>query len=174
MKISASNRISSFCGALGARRPSPGGGAVAAMAGALGTALIIKVANFTIGSKRYKRYERQARSVADKAGRLEGKLEELIKEDAESYKEYSRTKSAVAMKKATSCVAAVARLSRDAIKLRATLERIGNKNLKGDLYAAGLLLNASAKAADNLVKLNKKYLNCHCEGRSSGLKQSKK
>ncbi len=158
MNICAGNRIDLFMDALAARRPSPGGGAAAALAGALGTALIIKVANFTVGSKKYKRYERQARAAAKKAGRIGEKLEELIKKDAETYKEYSRTKSGVAMRKATSCVAAIAVLSRDALKLRAALKRIGNKNLEGDLYAAGLLLNASAKAADNLVKLNKKYL----------------
>lgn len=158
MNICAGNRIDLFMDALAARKPSPGGGAAAALAGALGTALIIKVAYFTVGSKKCKIYERQARAAAKKAGRIEKKLEELIKKDAESYKEYSMTRSVAAMRRATSCAAAIAGFSRDALKLRAALERIGNKNLEGDLYAAGLLLNASARAADNLVKLNKKWM----------------
>lgn len=158
MKISANNRIISFCDALAARRPSPGGGAAAALAGATGAALAAKVANYTIGKKKYGKYERETIAIAKKIIEIRNKIVRGIEADAAAYKEYSKTKSKASLKKATRCVADIARFSREALKLCARLKRIGNKNLAGDLYAAGLLLDASAKAADNLVRLNKKWM----------------
>lgn len=160
MKISVNNRIISFCDALGARRPSPGGGAVAALVGALGVAMIIKVANFTIGNKKYRRYTGETKAIAKKAGLLERRLRNLIERDARAYNEYSKMKSRAAMRNATLCVAEISNLSRRGLKFCTRLEKIGNVNLKGDLYAAKVFLGSSAKAADNLVKLNKKWTGC--------------
>lgn len=158
MKICASNRIDLFMNALGARRPSPGGGAAAALTGAVGAALVAKVANYTIGKKKYGKYEKEAMAITKEILTIRNKIACGIEWDARAYDEYSKTKSKAALRKATKCVAEIARLSREALKRCERLKRIGNKNLKGDLYAAGLLLGASAKAADNLVKLNKKWM----------------
>lgn len=158
MKICANNRIDLFMNALGARRPSPGGGAVAALVGALGAALIIKVANFTIGKKKYRKQAREAKAISKKAGLLERRLRRLVERDAKVYNEYSKTKSRVAMRNATLCVAEISVLSRAGVKLCGRLGKIGNVNLKGDLYAAKVFLNASIKTADNLVRLNKKWM----------------
>ncbi len=158
VNISSKNRIDSFIKYLEAKEPSPGGGAVAALVGALGAALIIKVANFTIGKKKYKKHEKEAMAIARETLRIRKKIARCIELDARAYNEYSKTKTKASLKKATKCVADIARLSREALRLYKRLKRIGNKNLKGDLYAAGLLLGASAKAADNLVRLNKKWM----------------
>lgn len=158
MKICASNRIDLFINALGARRPSPGGGAATALAGAVGAALLAKVANYTTGRKKYGKYEEEARAIARQITAIGNKIALGIERDARSYDEYSKTKTRASLKKATRCVADIATLSRGALKLCARLKKIGNKNLKGDLYAAELLLDASAKAAENLVKLNKKWM----------------
>ena len=157
-RISAGNKIDFFIRELGARRPSPGGGAAAALAGALGAALIVKVANFTIGRKKYKKYRKKAGSIAKKAAALRGKLSAHIEKDAKTYSEYAKTRSKTSLKKAAVCVAEIAKLSKDAVKLCGSLERIGNRNLKGDLYAAELLLKASERSAENLVKLNKRWM----------------
>lgn len=156
MGISAKNRMDYFLKELGARKPSPGGGAAAAVSGAVGAALIMKVANYTIRKKKYKKYEKAAKVIIKKAKALKNKLSARIQRDARIYNEYAKTGSRASIKKATSCVAETAKYSKDALKLCARLRRIGNKNLKGDLVAAELFLNASAKAADNLVRLNKK------------------
>ena len=39
---------------LAAKQPTPGGGSAAALAGAMGSALLEMVCNFTIGNKKYK------------------------------------------------------------------------------------------------------------------------
>ena len=160
MRISSKDSIDLFVKALAERKPSPGGGAAAALGGALGAALIVKVANFTIGKKKYKRHEKEARSIAKKAAALRDKLNAHIEKDVRAYGEYARTRSRASLKKAAACVAEIARLSKEAVSLCAALKKIGNSNLKGDIYAAGLLLKASERSAANLVKLNKKRMGC--------------
>ena len=150
-KISAKNRIDLFVKETGERKPSPGGGAAAALTGALGAALIMKVANFTIGKKKYKRYDKEAKAIAKKAEALRNKLCAYIEKDARLYGEYARTGSKGSMKKASKCAAEISRLSTQGVNICERLMKIGNKNLKADLTAAGLFLRASAKAAGNLT-----------------------
>lgn len=150
-KISAKNRIDLFVKELGARKPSPGGGAAAALAGALGAALIMKVANFTIGKKKYKRYEKEARAIAKRAGALGKALSAHIGKDARIYGEYARTGKAASMRKASRCAAEISKLSTQGVRICARLKKVGNRNLKGDIMTAELLLRASAKAAEGLA-----------------------
>ena len=154
--ISAKNKIDFFVKELSARKPSPGGGAAAALAGALGAALIVKVANFTIGKKKYRRHEKEARAIAKRSEALRNKLCAYIEKDAKAYNQYARTKSGASMMKASDCVAEISKLSRQGFKFCIRLKKIGNVNLRGDIYVAGLLLSSSEKAAGNLIKLKKK------------------
>lgn len=156
MKISAKNRIDLFVKELGERKPSPGGGAAAALTGSLGVALIIKVANFTIGKKKYKRYDNEARSMAKKAEALRNKLCACIEKDARRYNEYARTRSKASMQKASDCAAEISKFSGQGVKICMRLKKIGNKNLRGDITAAELFLRAAAKASGNLIKQKKK------------------
>jgi formiminotetrahydrofolate cyclodeaminase len=154
--ISEKSRIDIFTSALGDRKPVPGGGASAALAGAVGAALMMKVANFTIGKKKYRMYEKDAKTIFSKAEGLRKKLAAHIGKDVRSYEEYSRTRSVSSMKKATLCVEEIASLSKEALRYCPRLRKIGNRNLAGDLRAAELLLKASAGAAENLAGLNRK------------------
>ena len=156
IKISAKNRIDLFVKELGERKPSPGGGAAAALVGALGAALIVKVANFTIGKKKYKRYDNEAKTISNNAGALRDKLSAYIEKDAKAYNEYARTRSKVSMKKASDCAGEISALSERGVRICMRLKKIGNKNLKGDMAAAELFLRASVKAAGKLVKQKKK------------------
>lgn len=158
MKISSKNRIDLFVKALGERKPSPGGGAAAALAGAAGAALIAKVANYTVGKKKYLRHEKEARSISNRISTIRNRIVRGIEKDARAYETYSKTKSRASLRRATECVAEIAILSKEALRLCARLKRIGNKNLKGDLYTAESLLTSSLKSADNLVRLNKKRM----------------
>lgn len=150
-RISVKNRIDFFVKELSARKPSPGGGAAAALTGALGAALIVKVANFTIGKKRYRRYEKEVRVIAKRSAALKDKLCAHIEKDAKAYNQYAKTKSRASMRKASACAAEIARLSEEGLKLCARIRKTGNRNLKGDIMAAELFLRASAKTAGNLT-----------------------
>ncbi len=156
IKICAKNRIDLFVKELGERKPSPGGGAAAALVGALGAALIVKVANFTIGKKKYKRYDNEAKAISKNAGAVRDKLSAYIEKDAKTYNEYARTRSNISMKKASDCAQEISALSERGVRICMRLKKIGNKNLKGDMAAAELFLRASVKAAGKLVKQKKK------------------
>lgn len=155
-RVNSKKSIEFFIDELQARKPSPGGGAVAALAGALGIGLIIKVSNYTLGKSKYERYGKEIKTIVSKANRLKNKLCALIEKDALAYEEYSKTKTTVALKKAALCVAEISEFSKEALKVYKRVRVIGNVNLKGDLDAAGILLNSSIKVADNLVKLNRR------------------
>lgn len=151
-----SDSISYFVKNVAAKQPAPGGGAAAAAVAALGIALAIKMMNFTIGKKKYLRHEKEAKALLKTAEKLKNNLIRLIEKDIVSYMFYSKTGSKAAMRSATACVAEIAKSSREGLILCARLGKIGNVNLKGDLYAAKMFLISSAKSAENLVKLNQR------------------
>ena len=67
------------------KAPVPGGGGVAALAGALGTALGGMVCNLTTGKKKYAQYEEDIQRIMKEAEALKNRLLELIDEDAQNF-----------------------------------------------------------------------------------------
>lgn len=65
--------------------PAPGGGSVAALAGALGAALAGMVANLTIGKEKFLSVEKQMIEMEAKAKALAARLLDAISEDSESF-----------------------------------------------------------------------------------------
>ena len=63
----------------------PGGGAAAALAGALGVALCEMSANFTVGNKRYADVEPEMKSIVERAEKIRVRFLELADEDAEVF-----------------------------------------------------------------------------------------
>lgn len=68
--------------------PAPGGGSVAALAGALGAALAGMVANLTIGKEKYADSQEAMKEMEPKAKALSEKLLNAIQEDSESFNLY--------------------------------------------------------------------------------------
>ena len=64
---------------------TPGGGSVAALAGALGAALTSMVCNFTVGKKKYKDVEAEVAEILEKSEKLRADLTELMQADTEAY-----------------------------------------------------------------------------------------
>jgi formiminotetrahydrofolate cyclodeaminase len=71
--------------ALGSEAPAPGGGAAAALGGALGAALVQMTANLTLGRPRLADVQEQARAIEAEAARLRQRLEGLAQADADAY-----------------------------------------------------------------------------------------
>jgi glutamate formiminotransferase/formiminotetrahydrofolate cyclodeaminase len=65
--------------------PTPGGGTVAALAGALGASLIQMVANLTIGKKKYAASEAEMREAKAEAERLGAALRGLMRRDSQAF-----------------------------------------------------------------------------------------
>ncbi len=81
--------IRDFLGATAAKQPTPGGGSVAALAGALAASLAAMALRYTLGKKAFAEYETElsaALAQFDTAGSL---LQELILEDMAAYESLS-------------------------------------------------------------------------------------
>src|SRR5579859_3829799 len=78
-------RVGDLLERLGSSDPTPGGGAAAAVVGALGAALIEMTANLTIGRPRLADVEGQAKQIEGRAAELRHRLERLGDADADAF-----------------------------------------------------------------------------------------
>ena len=77
--------IGDFLDATAARQPTPGGGSVAALAGALAAAIGEMVLNYSVGRKDSAAVEPQLKHVAGELGRAREVLLQLMVDDQEAY-----------------------------------------------------------------------------------------
>jgi len=70
--------------------PTPGGGSVSALAGALGAAMACMAANFTVGRKKYRHVEDECRQILGRCEAAWRLLLELTDADTEAYAHVSR------------------------------------------------------------------------------------
>ena len=83
--------VRSFLDELASSAPAPGGGSVAALAGALGAALISMVNNLTIGKEKYAGVQDDISALLKKSESLRKKLADLLEEDVAVYTKLSQT-----------------------------------------------------------------------------------
>src|SRR6266568_8312365 len=83
--MSGGERVSGFLASIASSNPVPGGGSVAAHAGALAAALAQMVAGLTIGKKKYAAVESEMKEIALQAAALVNELTSLMKRDAVAY-----------------------------------------------------------------------------------------
>ena len=81
----ASQPFHQFLTELASSSPAPGGGSVAALAGALGTALTSMVCNLTIGKEKYQTVEPEIKNIMKQSEELRKKLTELIDKDTDAF-----------------------------------------------------------------------------------------
>ena len=166
--------ISEYIEVLSSEAPAPGGGAVAALTAAQGAALIVMVANLTIGKKKYAEYEELNIGARDEARTYLEQLMKGVDEDKEAFKQVSKaysmakqTDSEKAARREAIAIASVGaadaplKLMRAGVcALRLAADMIGksNANLVSDLYVAALNLNAGVQAASYNVAANIPYI----------------
>lgn len=80
--------LNDFLSELASDSPTPGGGSVAALAGALGAALGSMVCNLTVGKKKYADVEEDMKALLAKTEALRLELAELVDEDAAAFDEF--------------------------------------------------------------------------------------
>ena len=168
------NSVSSFLEKAASRSPAPGGGCVAALAGALGASMASMSASFTIGKKGYESASEEAGDILSASASAVKKLSALAEADIASYEKVSaayklpagtdeleKEKQAeireslleamrVPFETAGHCLDIMKRLVR--------LAEIGNKNLISDVGVAAYLLSAAVKSAALNVEINLKAL----------------
>ena len=70
--------------------PTPGGGSVAALVGALATTMSSMPANFTIGREKFKQYDAQLKKILEECEKSRETLLSLMEEDIKVYGEVGR------------------------------------------------------------------------------------
>ena len=154
--------------------PTPGGGSVASLAGALGAALTSMVCNFTVGKEKYKDVEAEVAQILSEAEELRAKLLDLMVEDTQVYSEVSKAygmpRNTPEEKEArTQAIQKALRIAMQApletafcchkiMKLNEPLLDIGNQNLISDVGVAVLLAESALRSAILNVEINLSYI----------------
>ncbi len=152
----------------------PGGGAVGAVAAALGAGLTEMVANLTIGKKKYQEWEAEMERVVEKMEALREDLMSLAVKDMEAFDKFMEAlklpkdteeqkkirseRMQEALKHAIDVPYELARKVRDVIKETEVVTEFGNKNAISDALSAAELLRAAFEMAKANVKINMKSL----------------
>jgi formiminotetrahydrofolate cyclodeaminase len=166
--------VHEFLERLGSSDPVPGGGSAAALAAAMGAALVAMVAELTIGRPAYAEHEGTIRKIRFDAVERRVELLALAQQDADAYDVVVRArhmpKDSDAEKAARSSALEAAMLEAARIPLRAAVvaaevldlaERIapiGNRNAASDAGVAAQLAAAGLRGALLNVRINLPYL----------------
>ena len=150
--------------------PTPGGGSVAALVGALATTMASMSANFTVGKEKFKQYDTQLKKILEEFEKSRETLLSLMEEDIEVYGEisnaYGLPKSTEAEKNKRSEAIQKATIIAMEVPLKTTmcclyvleqtreLVDIANPNLISDVGVACYLADAAFQCAKLNVEIN--------------------
>src|SRR6266516_2509984 len=179
---SGGESVSGFLTSVASSNPVPGGGSVAAHAGALAAALAQMVTGLTIGKKKYSGVDAEMKEAALKAAALGNQLAALVKRDAEAYAHVSEAYKlpkepadaaarrsetiANALLKAAEVPLETTRAAVEVAQLAALVAEKGNSNAVTDAGVAALLAHAAAKGASYNVRVNVQALDDKSKGES--------
>ncbi len=163
-------KIKNFMDLLASKSPTPGGGSVAAMTGAMGAALLSMVGNLTIGKDQYRDVEDEIKTILKKSESLRFTLEELMEKDVEVFnqfmavmklpksneeeKEERSKRIQIALIEAANVPMKVAQVSKDIIGICLEIAKKGNKNAISDVGVGVILAEAAFRSAIINVKIN--------------------
>jgi formiminotetrahydrofolate cyclodeaminase len=161
--------VREFAAAAAAKTPTPGGGSVAGVVGALATALGEMALNFTRGKKKYAEHQAVHDQLAARLEKARGLFLDLVADDMSAYGMYaeaSRQDDGAAKDQAMQlALAASINVPREMAKL--ALAVLGdlreltdkcNPWLLSDLVAAAILASAVTGLCDLNVRVNAKNL----------------
>ena len=174
--------LEGFVASVAAATPTPGGGSVAAHAGALAAALTQMVAALTVGRKKYADVEEDFREVARRGAELSQRLNELVALDAQSYaavaSAYKLPKDTPEQKTQRDAAITAALVGASEVPLEtaraaagvAALAEIaasrGNVNAVSDAGVAALIAEAACRGAAYNVRINVAALSDPAAGRA--------
>ena len=163
-------KVSNFLDELASNSPTPGGGSVAALAGALGAGLISMVGNLTVGKKKYEDVEEDIKKIISSSEKLRYELSQLIEEDVKVFNNFMATykmpketedekkvraeKIQESLIKAAKVPLRVAYKCLDILSLSKEVAEKGNVNVVSDAGAAVLMAEAALESAILNVKIN--------------------
>ncbi|HXG37683.1 MAG TPA: cyclodeaminase/cyclohydrolase family protein [Bacteroidota bacterium] len=162
--------VSGFLDEVASNSAAPGGGSVAALAGALGAGLTAMVCRLTIGKKKYAEVEAEMQEVLGKVEELRAHFTELIEKDTEAFQAVMRAFSlpkdtdeqkearSSAIQEATKSAALVPlqvmELCERTLPLTQIVATKGNVNSLSDAGVAASMLYAACVGAALNVRIN--------------------
>lgn len=162
--------IKAFLDELASASPAPGGGSVAALAGALGAALTSMVCNLTIGKKKYAEVESDMKRILAQSEDLRTRFAVLVDTDTAAFNkvmeayglpketEPQKALRAAAIREATKEAALVPlevmKHCIDALALAQNVAANGNANSVSDAGVSALMLHAACEGASLNVRIN--------------------
>jgi glutamate formiminotransferase/formiminotetrahydrofolate cyclodeaminase len=162
--------IDQFLERLASSAPEPGGGAAAALVGALAAALVGMVASLTVGKEKFAAVEDEMRRVRDEAAALRARLLEAIDRDAEAFRRVMdayrlpretdtqraarREATRAALREAARVPAEVVTLCGQVAALSRVAAERGNPQVLSDAAVAAVLAEAAAASAALNVRIN--------------------
>jgi formiminotetrahydrofolate cyclodeaminase len=162
--------INAFLDELASSSPAPGGGSVAALAGALGAGLVSMVCALTIGKKKYADVEGEMKKIQVQSEALRGQFTALVDRDTDAFNKVMETYALpketepqkalraaairAATKEATLVPLEVMKHCIDGLALAQNAAASGNANSVSDAGVAALMLHAACEGAALNVKIN--------------------
>ena len=162
--------LEEFLAAVAAPTPTPGGGSVSALAGALSVALSRMVAGLARGKKGYEGVESELAQLESRAKKTQARLEALIDEDARAYdavmeamrlpKSTEKEKAARveamqrAYRKATEVPLETMERCVEALELAEAAVKKGNRGAVTDAAVAVLLAESAIRGASLNCSIN--------------------
>jgi formiminotetrahydrofolate cyclodeaminase len=158
--------LENYLSDLAAKKPTPGGGSVAALQAATGAALMSMVANYTVGNPKCKEGEEKARHVLKKSLEARKGLEALIDADIEAYGRLSNamketkdpSKLETVFKGAVQPPYDVCVIAAECLRLCVDLVDCGNKALVTDTAIAAICLEGAFFAAKYNVYISLRHI----------------
>lgn len=162
--------LEEFLAELASESPAPGGGSVAALAGALGAALSSMVCHLTIGKEAYQDVQTDIKATLKESEQLRRRLTDLIDKDTEAFnevmaavklpketdaqKDQRRQALQQAYKNATCVPLQTAGFCEKVLDIALRVAQKGNKHSITDAAAAALLTQAGVDTALLNVRIN--------------------
>jgi len=172
--LTGATSLDGFMDAVAEGTPTPGGGTVAAMAGAIASALAVMVANLTLGKKKHAGVEAEFSRLKQRAQGLRAELVRLARQDSEAFEGVLRARRlpggmqdlvaardravALAELEATRVPLRTAEACVEVAELAAEAARSGNPAAATDAGVASRLAVAAGEGALLNVKINLKSL----------------
>ena len=162
--------IKEFLAEITSDSPAPGGGSVAALAGAVGAALATMVGNLTLSNAKYSEVQGEVEVLMPHLNSLQAKLVHYVDEDTAAFnqvmaayrlpkgtdEEKQARSQAIqqALQGAATLPMNVARLCLEVLSLSKQMLTIGNTNAASDAAVAGRMAHAGMWGAIYNVRIN--------------------
>lgn len=157
--------VKEFLEEVASSKPTPGGGAVAAVTAGMAASLVEMVCSLTIGRKAYVVVEGRMREISWRMKEIREELLDAADADCdafqkvmEAYKTEDKAKIKAALYWAIEVPQKTVDLAKEVQEAAIEVAKTGNKNAYSDAMSAEYLANAAVEAATENIEINKRSL----------------